>query len=339
VALYKTYIVYYSWENTIQNHTGMAYLVKELKNAYPRHIKLIEIPQNINKWTPKLQRLHFYFLAFYLRYFLAKSEKVLFMEYLGNNSGNQTGLAIKLREWGVKNCFFGLVHLPGKNLVDLYCSEAYIKKAVEAVDNLIVLGSSLVKFFDELGYGHKVTKTFHYVDTSYYKPSSEPKPDKLQVIHMGSLNRNFKRLAEIVNSCPEIDFHICQGNSNLSECFIGNRNVKLYGFLSEEELLKLMHFCHVSLSVLDDSIGSNVITTSLASGLINVVSDVGSVRDYCNEENSLFCKGNEDFINALLLLLKDKKLVKKLSVNAIYHAQKLNLKQSITFFGTILTND
>src|SRR5664280_2232380 len=98
----------------------MAHLVKELKRESPKQIKLIEIPRSINKWPLKLQRLHFYVLALWLKIFLARSGKILFMEYLGILSGNQTGLAIKLRKSGIKNKFIGLVHLPGNHLIELY---------------------------------------------------------------------------------------------------------------------------------------------------------------------------------------------------------------------------
>jgi glycosyltransferase involved in cell wall biosynthesis len=339
VSIPKTYILYYDWPNTSGNHAGMAYLVKELKKTYPGYTKLIEIPQTINKWTSKLQRLHFYFLTFYLKVILSKSDKVLFMEYLGNISGNQTGLAIKLRDLKVKNTFIGLVHLSGNNLLELYGTNEYPVQGAEAVDRLLTFGSSLADFFVQLGFENKVITTFHYVDTSFYKPSEITKSELLQVILIGSLKRNFRQLVEIVTSCPEIEFHICQGHNNLSEYFHNQRNIKLYNFLSETELLRLMQSCHVSLSIFDDTVGSNVITTSMACGLVNVVSDVGSIRDYCNDKNAILCKENEDFTVALLELAKDKKLREKISAASIEKAQKINLKESISFFGTILVND
>jgi glycosyltransferase involved in cell wall biosynthesis len=338
VATAKTYIIYYSWLNTVNNHSGMAYFVRELKRALPMQTRLVEIPQTINKWNFKLQRLHFYILSFWLKRFLSKTDNVLFMEYLGNCSGNQTGLALKLRKLGVKNQFIGLVHLSGQNLLELYGTTEYIKKGAEALDKILVFGSSLGDFFTNLGYKDKLITTFHYVDTNYYRPSAEPKSEKLQVIHLGSIKRNFEQLKEIVKTCPEIDFHICQGHLNLSDYFKDQENVKLYGFLSETELLKLMQSCHVSLSILYDTVGSNVITTSMACGLVNVVSNVGSIRDYCNNENAIICNGIEDFIEALVEVSKNIKLFEKLSVNANIFAQKINLEQSIKFFKYFLIN-
>ena len=328
----KTYIIYYTWPNTSSNHAGMSYLVKELKKKSLNNIKLIEIPKSINRWPLIFQRLHFYVLAFSLKIFLARSGKILFVEYLGILSGNQTGLAIKLRKWGIKNKFIGLVHLPGNHLIELYGNMEDIKKGTDAVDQILVFGSSLVSFFNDLGYGNKVTKTFHYVDTNYYKPSSESKPEKLQVIHMGSIKRNFDKLREIVNACPEINFHICQGFRDLSEYFKNLSNVKLYGFLPEADLLMLMQSCHVSLSIIDDTVGSNVICTSMACGLVNVVSQVGSIRDYCNNDNSILCTDNNEFVSALNKLNSDKSLLKKLSNESLEYSNNLSLDNSISFF-------
>lgn len=325
--------------NTANNHSGMAHLVKELKKAFPSQIKLIETPKSINKWHVKMQVLHFYILSLWLKMLLSKSDKVLFMEYLGNSSGNQSDLAIKLRKLGVKNQFIGLVHLSGKNLLELYGTTEFLKLGADAIDNILVFGNSLANFFTELGYEDKVITTFHYVDTYYYKPSVELKSEKLQVIHIGSMKRNFEQLKEIVKKCSEIDFHICQGHLKLSDYFQGLKNVKLYGFLSETELLNLMQSCHVSLSILFDTVGSNVITTSMACGLVNVVSDVGSIRDYCNDENAIVCNKVEDFILALNELSKSKIQIEKLSVNANNYAQKINLEKSIQFFKHILIND
>jgi glycosyltransferase involved in cell wall biosynthesis len=328
----QTYIIYYSWINTKNNHAGMAYLMRELKRNSQEEVKLIEIPKNINKWPSKLQRLHFYILAIWLKIFLGNSGKIIFTEFLGGLSGNQTGLAIKLRQWRVENRFIGLVHLSGNYLLELYDNVEDIRRGVDAVDQIVVFGSSLASFFAELGYGQKVIKTFHYVDTNYYKPATESKHEKLQVIHIGSIKRNFEKLREIVIECPDIDFHICQGFRNLSEHFNNLDNVKLYSFLSEEKLLKLMQSCHVSLNILDDTIGSNVITTSMACGLVNVVSDVGSVRDYCSNKNSILCKDNKDFVAALNHLNSARALINKLSCESLAHSRSLALDKSVHFF-------
>jgi glycosyltransferase involved in cell wall biosynthesis len=333
MSISKTYIIYYEWSNTADNHAGMAYLVKEIKNRYPYIVKLIKIPKGINNYPHYFQRLHFYILIYYLKFILKSRDKILFMEYLGVGSGNQTGIAMKLRGKMVTSSFYGMVHLSGNNLMKLYNSKDDIRKGVEMLDRIIVFGSSLKTFFESLGFGNKVTQTFHYADNSYYKSANKPKQAKLQVIHMGNLERNFDFLKNIIEDCPDIDFHICQGVLDLNKLFNGLPNVEMYRYLAENELLELMQKCHVSLNVLDDTVGSNVITTSMACGLVNVASDVGSIRDYCNDENSILCKNKMEFVFALNKLSSDKLLLQKLSSASLNHSKNLSMDKSIDFFN------
>ncbi|MGA1977601.1 MAG: glycosyltransferase [Bacteroidales bacterium] len=257
------------------------------------------------------------------------------MEYLTNASGWQTEMAFEIRNRKIPVKLFGLVHLPGSNLDEIYKSDNYIRKSAEALDKIIVFGSTLEHYFEKLGFGEKTIRTFHYVDTEYYRPSVRPKSGNLQVIHMGSLKRNFSTLKNIVEACPEIEFHICQGKDDLSPDFRGFANARLYGFLLEKELLRLMQSCHVSLSIMEDSVGSNVITTSMACGLVNVVSGVGSVRDYCNEGNSFICNTKDELIDCLKNLCDDKNLIKQKSNQSVIKADCYSLYRSIAFFDDL----
>jgi glycosyltransferase involved in cell wall biosynthesis len=129
-----------------------------------------------------------------------------------------------------------------------------------------------------------------------------------------------------VKRCPTIDFHICQGHADLKAQFSDLPNVSLYGYLSESELLELMQSCHVSLSVLDDTVGSNVITTSMACGLVNVASDVGSIRDYCNEKNAVLCRSTDDFVAGLSQLDTNPGALHQLQSNSLAYAGQINLQ-------------
>ena len=333
----KIYIIYYTWQNTAKNHAGMAHFVKKLKSSHPREIKLIKIPSNINAWHSKLQKLYFYFIVFSLKISLNKEDKILFMEFLGNRSGNQTGIALKLRALGVINEFFGLVHLSPDNLLELYGSAEYIKKSLVELNKIIVFGSSLAGFFSDLGFKDKVIRTLHYVDNNFYNPSAQKVPNAdLQVIHMGSIKRDFHKLKEIVKQCSNAHFHICQGTKDLTKLFSSLKNVTLYGYLEEKELLSLMQNCDVSLSILHDTVGSNVITTSMACGLVNVVSDVGSIRDYCDDTSSMLCRTNEEFVNSINLLNKKRDIYLEKRNASLKSVDNLSLDKSISKFYDIL---
>lgn len=236
-----------------------------------------------------------------------------------------------------KNKIISLIHLSPSNLAELYKDENYIINSLKSVDKILVFGTSLEDYLAKLGFRDKVRRTYHYVDTNYYQPLENRKENnRLKVICIGSIKRNHKLLKEIIIQCPFADFSICMGLTDNSEFFQGIKNISLYGYLKENELLKLMQVTDVSLSVLHDTIGSNVIVTSMATGLVNVVSDVGSIRDYCSENDSILCKGKNEFIEALQKLDNNKSYLNILSRNSVEKANEFNLQKFIGEFPGLL---
>ena len=256
------------------------------------------------------------------------------MEYLGGKRpGDHREFALELRKRRVTNRIAGLVHLPMNALSELY-DKNYIKEGLDVLDNIIVFGSSLAKDLKELGYTSKVKQTFHYVDTDYYKPlQKNNNSSDFNVISMGFLYRNRNILKEIILQCPEIKFHLCLGNDpELHSIFSEYQNAVLHKFIPEKDLLYLMQTSNVSLSVFDDTVGSNVITTSLACGLPQVLSDTGSIRDYCSNENSIFCQNSNEYINALKELKKDRQRCFQMGINARNRAEEISLQKSIDWY-------
>ena len=323
------YIVYYEWKNTAGNHAGMAYLFRYIKEQNPKTVKLIRVPHYIAKKANKyIQRIYVFLISLYIFVFSTPRTKVLFTEYLGNVSGNQTKMAFWFNILLWRGGIYGMVHLSESHLKELYGSDEYIRKQLSLVNEIIVLGSTLSDYFKRLGYGEKIWLTYHYVDTSYYFPldKSNKETGMLNVIAMGSLKRNHHLLYDIAKRTPDIHYTICMGQADLSLIFKDLENVILCGFMSESELLHRMQMADVSMSVMDDTVGSNVITTSMACGLPQIVSDVGSIRDYCNDDNAIFCKNVDDFVVALNRLSCDRILLRSMSIAARNKAMDIDIK-------------
>ncbi len=308
----KIYILYYRWLNTANNHAGMAYLAKQLKQNHPNNFVLIKHPYRImghKYWGRKFYRFYAaiwsVLISLYLKMRLDKNDKVFFMEYGSNVGGDQQNIAKIMRGLSIRNKFFGLVHMPEGQLKQIFKTDDTIRKKVNLLDKVLVFGSSLQRYFNSLLPAERVRNTFHYVDTDYYTFSKERKveSDILQILCIGNQMRNNDLMHSIVKACPNVHFNICQGMQNLTQFYSDCKNVTLYGFIPESELLLLMQRCDVSLCVMNDTIGSNVITTSLACGLAMVVSDVGSIRDYCTVENTIFCANETtEFVSAIKVL-------------------------------------
>lgn len=329
----KIYILYYDFKNTSGNHAGMAYLAKYL-NANCENIKLIKHISQERRGGKYIGRFYSVLLTLYLFLNIKKDDKVFFMEYISGDFAYQDKIANLLRFFGKHNTLSGMVHLSGSHLLDLYKDEKIIASKILHLNNIYVLGSSLKYFLKKIGYPNEIIHTFHYVDTNYYKPLISSKiKNNLQVLFIGNIKRNFKQLVDIIKkSDSNIDFHLCMGYSNEKFGLDLLPNVNLYGFLTEEKLLNLMQQCDVNLSVLDDTIGSNAITCSMAVGLVQVVSDVGSIRDYCKEENSFLCNTVEDFVLALKSLNGNRSLINFLKTNTLKKANELSIKSFLKDF-------
>ena len=234
---------------------------------------------------------------------LRKDDVVFLMEYLGRSSF-QVEMAMLLKEIRPKTKIYGMAHLSGKHLLEIYKTKSNISRRINYLDRCYVLGSSLASFFiEEIGYKN-VRTIFHYVDNEYYKPLDPIEySNKLDILCIGNTKRDFDLLKRIIQDLPNVHFKICQGKNNYFPIFGALENVTLYGFLKESELLCLMQNSEVNLSVMEDTIGSNVITTALATGMISVVSDVGSIRDYCTEEESFLCKTKDEFVHTINYLM------------------------------------
>ncbi len=310
------YLIYFEWSNTAGNHAGMSYLASLLGRDF-KEVKLIKMISGKSKLKKALNLLYIWYIAISLRVKLKSGDQVFFMEYLAR-SCFQDKLAHILRILGLKNRFVGLVHLAGSHLMEIYHKESVIRKKLRFIDDCVVFGSSLSSFLkEEIGFPN-VIKTFHYVDTEYYHPlQDKPSNKKPRVVCLGNIKRDFNSLKGLVERMPQVHFDICQGVLNLEAIFKEYNNVSLYGYLGEDELLYLMQKDDICLSIMYDTVGSNVITTSMATGLVLVVSDVGSIRDYCSTDMAVLCKDPKDFENALYDLSRDPEHLKEMSNKAI----------------------
>lgn len=324
------HLVYYEWRNTKRNHTGMAYLAKELHNAFPSQTRLYRIPDYYFHLGRYCANAVSFLLFIKFLIVLKKGDKVFLMEYLP---------ALHYWAFWIKrlypdNFVFALAHLVPADIEKAYnYNEKRLRKHGRYVDQLLVLGTSLKNYLVEKGIpSNKINVTFHYVDTDFYFPVYKQDYENVDVIFMGSLRRDFDKLSQIVKHCPDSRFHILMGHNDLSEKFAGMKNVKLYSYIKEGELRSLMQNSDISLNVMEDTIGSNVIVTSMATGLAMVVSDVGSIHDYCNDNNAVFCNNVDDFVRAIDLLTKNRTLLLNMKENSCQMAKQISLDRFKEWF-------
>lgn len=325
----KIYIVVAVWGNTKSNHAGMYYLAKSLKNKYPKNVVIIPTPTKGSRFLSGLYRFYNYLIGLYLRVVAKKDDTVFLMEYLLRET-EQSDIAKLLNK---RVNVVALAHLVPDRIQKLYSDEE-IRKRVSFCSRLYVLGSSLKSFFIRKGIDEsKVIVTFHYVDNEYYSSFDSKPTGVLNVICMGNMERDHNTLLRIIKQLPTIHFILCKGNAQLSQEFYSCQNLEIHGFISESELRDLMRKSHISLNVMKDTIGSNVITTSLACGLAVVASKVGSITDYVTDGQTGFLFANvEECVEKLSLLNQERDLLKSMENAAIIKSESISLASFIKWF-------
>lgn len=353
------YLIVQDWQSTHGNHAGMKHMCDLLVAKYPDEYKMLvkECPRTwksprtfVEKicWRlyGKYAREHYLTKTYPLEYLelcslmfsnLKAGDEVFLLEYM-LPWASQYELACHIREKFPKVKICALAHLTGKFFDEMTAKAPdLIQKWAKPVDKLLTLGSSLSSYFEKAGIPReKISTGFHYVDSDYYKKQLPLKTlSPLTVITMGALQRDYSMLAEVVKQCPDVQWIICRGRKNVDDLFPKTPNVELKGFLEEDELRHQMDIADISLNVMEDTVGSNVITTSMAMGLAMIVSDVGSIRDYCNDENALFCPNNvEQFVRAINKLQSNLPLVMRMKKASLENSKRLQINKINLWFSS-----
>lgn len=354
------YLVVQDWESTHGNHAGMMHMCQMLMDKYPNEYSIINMKCPCQKRNHGLKggRISRYCFRYintifdkintYENRLLVKSLKMLFglsskdkvflLEYL-HPEVPQYKLAKYVKKFHPSTSVYGLVHLTHESLNKYGITEDQIFRWLEPIDRVLTLGSSLSEFLISIGIPtNKVSTGFHYVDRNYYLPTREKYPKtKLTAIVMGAMLRDYDLLKEIVDSCQRINWIICVGkDDDRMKLFSRVKNVTVYGYIEEEKLKELMNHSNISVSVMTDTAGSNVVTTSLSMGLVQVVSDVGSIRDYCDSSNTIFCQNSVgDFSKAINYLTDNPSVLLNMSLSARKRSRTLVIDNIHEWFENI----
>lgn len=341
------YLICQEWKNTKGNHAGMVHLCKLINNKNPVDYKLIIVPDIIFyfpnkllvsiqfKIQPYIYNLIYFFIFLNLVFKIKKGDSIFLFEYLLKER-NQYFIARILKFiFGNKITIYGLAHLTPTRLESIYTKQELLK-CTQVIDYNLTLGSSLTDYLIKNGTDkEKVITTFHYVDTNYYYPvKSFSSSDDFTVIVMGIQMRDFTMISNIVKANSSIKFIICQAFFKMDSFFENCTNVEFRGFMSENKLKEEIDRADISLNLMIDTVGSNVITTCMAMGLALVVSDVGSIKDYCDEENAIFCKNEIEFNEGIKIIKANKELLLNMQKSSL---QKSSLFKFENFYKIINT--
>ena len=333
------YLICQDWINTSNNHDGMKYLCSRLVELYPDTYKSFVITDYVGIYKSQnriINILNTYSAKFkhkfkeikilnILRKNVVPGDNIILMEYMdGTYSMLQFAQVAKKFFKNIK--VYALVHLTPGKLEHIIISRNKFNALIKPIDKFFTLGSSLTQYLISKGLAeNKIYTTFHYVDEYYYKENPVVSQKIPTVIAMGNQARNIQLLKLIVKDNPNVNFIICQGIQHFEPLFQDVSNVALISFVPEAELKSYMDQADISLNVMEDTIGSNVIVTSLAMGLAMICSDVGSIRDYCDDSNTFFCNTIKEYNDAIYELTHNPNKLYLMKQSAYAQGKKLSI--------------
>ncbi len=200
-------------------------------------------------------------------------------------------------------------HHPDPVLRQLFATDyAHLRR----LDAAVLVASNQRAFFEQHLPLERVHVVPHGVDTAYYTPADSPTMmDQPRIcLFVGYWQRDLALLRTIVQTLnarrvPDLEFVLVCGaacRAALHDC----QRVRFLSNVPEDDLRELYQRATLLLMPLLDGTANNAVLESLACGLPMVITDVGGVRDYVDEQCALLVPaGDADaHIDAVAWLLE-----------------------------------
>ncbi len=350
------YLIVQDWDNTHGNHAGMVHMCTLLCEKFPEKYYMVVKPETklcqstsktlISRLMGYIKRKQLYknigrdYISLCKPIFakLEDGDEFFLLEY-HLPIANQYELAKYLRSNFPFVKLYGLSHLTPFSFKKMsrQISSKSLKNWSELLDKQLTLGSSLSNYLVSIGVPKdKISTGFHYVDDIYYKNNGSSLNRDITIISMGAQMRNYSILSQVVKACRNVKWIICAGRKRVDELFGELDNVSVIGYVEEDGLRNYMSKADISINIMEDTVGSNVITTSMAMGLAMVVSDVGSIHDYCNSSNALFCNNEVDsFVTAINQLVRNPEMILSMKLSSLENSKRFSISNVDKWFDSL----
>jgi len=337
----KLFIICIKWKSTSGNHTGQAYDAKQIARKNGNFSHVINIYHLINFKDYSFFFQHLYkIIACYLTFVASKNDVLYLTEYFHHGSVLDHIYFAKRLHGRLK--IIAMAHLIPQWIEDNYSKEKILEYS-SYVDKLLVLGNSLRNFYLYKGVSSKkVIFVSLYVDNNYYGNIERKRKENksLHAVIIGNMLRKHDEIIQIISLTPNIQYHVFSGREKLSiGCFDKFKNVIPHGEVKERELRSILHNSDISLNVMYDTVGSNVIVTSIASGLAMLCSDVGSIRDYVQPDSGILFNYVHEAVDALNQLDNDRGLLLEFQKKSLKKAKEIDINNFVNWLHNNIINE
>ena len=161
-------------------------------------------------------------------------------------------------------------------------------------DGIFCLGTNQVEYFHEVALGQPVWFVPYGVDATFFNPghSVRTADGSLHCLIVGQHLRNFDLLSAFLKALhsrrPQLRVTAVVAPA-FQEHFPHAPRITFKSGISDRELRDLYRSADFMALGLYDSVANTALMEALAGGLPIVVSDVGAVRDYLDEECAMLC--------------------------------------------------
>jgi glycosyltransferase involved in cell wall biosynthesis len=206
---------------------------------------------------------------------------------------------------------------------------------IRRVDGAVVVSSNLVDFTKHLLGHERVWFIPLGVVSDFWAPPRERSfaaRERFTVLFVGSHLRDFKTFRNVVkilrqSSCP-VSFEAVLSRQDLPKVQ-GLEGVRTHSSVGDSDLLELYRKSDLMICPLIDCTASNSILEALSCGLPMVVTDVGGVRDYVNNDCAVLTSSKDpgEMAEEVLALLKSPGRREGISIAARTRARELDWRQ------------
>lgn len=219
-------------------------------------------------------------------------------------------------------------HHPPQKLASLIGSPKRLKKLSGAV----VVSQNQINSEISILPNNQIYFIPHPVDTSFFTPSEQKKPGREHntCLFVGAHLRDFDTLYSVIENAwiisPGIKFYIVilpKYNYRLRGM---KGNYKIFNSIDEPSLLDLYRRSSLLIMPLQDSTANNSILEAMSCGLPIVVTDIGGIRDYVNEDCARFVSpyNPNEMLDTVINLLQSDRERKLMGENARNLAMKFD---------------